>query len=54
VLPLVLERLDESLVLMCDYLDWRLADAGMMVLGACTTPCLSLVGRVASIIITPF
>ena len=29
VLPLVLERLDESLVLMCEYLGWRLADAGM-------------------------
>jgi hypothetical protein len=29
VLPLVLERLDESLVLMCDYLGWSLADAGM-------------------------
>lgn len=28
VLPLVLERLDESLVLMCDYLGWSLADAG--------------------------
>ena len=28
VLPLVLERFDESLVLMADYLGWRLADAG--------------------------
>jgi hypothetical protein len=28
VLPMVLERLDESLVLMCDYLRWSLADAG--------------------------
>jgi hypothetical protein len=31
VLPMVLERLDESLVLMSDYLGWSLADAGMVV-----------------------
>lgn len=27
VLPLILERLDESLVILCDYLGWNLADA---------------------------
>lgn len=31
VLPMVLERLDESLVLMCEYLGWDLADAGTLI-----------------------
>ena len=32
VLPMILEKLDESLVLMCDYLGWPLSDAGFRTL----------------------